>query len=43
MAADDYYTHLARQQLQQLNASRAQALCLLRRARLSLEESRQAC
>ena len=33
MAAYDYYTHLARQQLQRLNANRAQTLADLERAK----------
>ena len=35
MAADDYYTHLARQQIQRLDASRAQALADLEAAKAS--------
>jgi len=33
MAGDDYYTHLARQQLQRLNADRAQTLANLENAK----------
>ena len=33
MAADDYYTHLARQQIQRLEANKAQCLADLQRAK----------
>jgi len=37
MAADDYYTHLARQQIQRLNAERAQALANLEAAKATAD------